>query len=298
MSNKEKKQAKAFRLTEETADKFKEIAQDMGANQQQALARLIEVYETEMGKESFPEMREDIDTFEGYIHAAANMYMQALESVQNMRALVRTEYDAQLKSKDKSIAELQEKVELSNKVVKEVSDKENDYKAQINELNEELDNLKKSLDEERENFKDKLNESTRTYIALSNSYDKLQLSETETKSMLSKFMNENQDLKVENKQFAEERQSFDLKLQELIQENKTLLSDLDREKQRFEEEKKRQEDKFEDFKNSVQTKHQLELQLKVNELQNSHKNELDELRKELDKYKELYYQTIIDTPHS
>lgn len=298
MSNKEKKQAKAFRLTEETADKFKEIAQDMGANQQQALARLIEVYETEMGKESFPEMREDIDTFEGYIHAAANMYMQALESVQNMRALVRTEYDAQLKSKDKSIAELQEKVELSNKVVKEVSDKENDYKAQINELNEELDNLKKSLDEERENFKDKLNESTRTYIALSNSYDKLQLSETETKSMLSKFMNENQDLKIENKQFAEERQSFDLKLQELIRENQTLASELEREKQRFEEEKKRQEDKFENFKNSVQTKYQLELQIKVNELQNSHKNELDELRKELDKYKELYYQAIIDTPHS
>ena len=195
MANKEKKQAKAFRLTEETAEKFKEIAQDMGANQQQALARLIEVYETEMGKESFPEMREDIDTFEGYIHAAANMYLQALESVQNMRALVRTEYDALLKSKDKTIGELQERVESAEKIAKEVTDKESDYKTLIDELTKERDNLKNSLKEEREEFKEKLEESKRGYTDLSNSYGKLQVSESDLKSKLSKFMEENQNLK-------------------------------------------------------------------------------------------------------
>ena len=64
MQDKNKTQPKAFRITEETAEKFKEIAQSLGANQQQALAKLIEVYEMESGKESLPEMRTNIDTFE------------------------------------------------------------------------------------------------------------------------------------------------------------------------------------------------------------------------------------------
>ena len=44
MADKNKTQPKAFRITEETAEKFKEIAQSLGANQQQALAKLIEVH--------------------------------------------------------------------------------------------------------------------------------------------------------------------------------------------------------------------------------------------------------------
>ena len=292
MSNKEKKQAKAFRLTEETAEKFKEIAQDMGANQQQALARLIEVYETEMGKESFPEMREDIDTFEGYIRAAANMYLQALESVQNMRALVRTEYDTQLKSKDKSIAELQERVEIAEYRVKEATDNESDYKVLIDTLNKENDDLKNSLKEEREEFKERLEESKKSYSDLSNSYTKLQITESNTKSMLSKFMEENQELKMKNIEFIEERQSFDSKLQDLVCKNQTLQSDLEREKQRYDEVIKKQEDSFMDYKKRTQTEYQLELQLKINELQQSHKSEFDEVRKELDKYKELYFQIV------
>ena len=78
--DKTKPQPKAFRITEETSEKFKEIAQTLGANQQQTMAKLIEVYEAEMGREAMPEMRENIDTFEGYMRTATSMYMQALES--------------------------------------------------------------------------------------------------------------------------------------------------------------------------------------------------------------------------
>lgn len=292
MAKPEKKQAKAFRLTEETAEKFKEIAQDMGANQQQALARLIEVYEAEMGKESFPEMREDIDTFEGYIRAAGNMYLQALESVQNMRALVRTEYDAQLKSKDKSIADLQERIELAEKVAIEVSDKEGDYQVQIIGLKEEINVLQKTLTAEREDFKEKSEESKREYRELSNSYAKLQMSEAETKNVLSGFMKDNQELKNENSHLAEEKRTFDMKMHDLVRRNEILESDMEREKERAEEEAKRQEERFAEYKKSIQTEHRLELQLKINELQSSHKGELDEVRKELDKYKDLYYQSV------
>ena len=127
MSDKNRTQPKAFRITEETAEKFKEIAQSLGANQQQALAKLIEVYEMEVGKESIPEMRGNIDTFEEYIHAATTMYMQALETNQNMRALVRTEYEAQLKSKDKIIEDLQKKIETVEEIEKQIDKKEKDY---------------------------------------------------------------------------------------------------------------------------------------------------------------------------
>ena len=112
--DKNKPQPKAFRITEETSEKFKEIAQTLGANQQQTMAKLIEVYEAEIGRESMPEMRENIDMFEGYMRVATSMYMQALETNQNMRTLVRTEYEAQLKSKDKVIEDLQKKMQAAH----------------------------------------------------------------------------------------------------------------------------------------------------------------------------------------
>ena len=295
MTDKDKKQPKALRVTNETFDKFKDIAQDLGANQQQALARLIEVYEAEKSKESFPEQRGNIDTFEGYIRSAANMYMQALESVQNMRVLVRTEYDAQLKSKDKSIADLQERMEVSEKTAREVSEKESDYLRQIAELKKEIETIQKAFDEECEELKGKLRESNRTYIDLSNSYTQLQSSESETKAILSGFMEENKTLKAENKKYQEERQVIDKKMQDLIRENEGLVLSMEREKQKAEDEINRQKDIFEHYKANSKTEHQLELQIKINELQNSHKKELDEVRKELDKYKELYYQMRKDS---
>ena len=41
---------KSFRLNDETNEKFKEIAMEIGGNQQETLTQLIEAYELQKGK--------------------------------------------------------------------------------------------------------------------------------------------------------------------------------------------------------------------------------------------------------
>ena len=40
---------KSFRIDDETAKKFKEISENIGGNQQEAMAKLIEAYEFQAG---------------------------------------------------------------------------------------------------------------------------------------------------------------------------------------------------------------------------------------------------------
>lgn len=104
---------RSFRITEATADKIKEIAAEIGGNQQQTMAKLIESYELQKGKAVLADKRTDIETFENYINAVTRMYMQALENGQNASNLVRAEFEAQLNSKDNVIQDLQKQLASS-----------------------------------------------------------------------------------------------------------------------------------------------------------------------------------------
>lgn len=287
MQDKNKPQPKAFRITEETAEKFRIISQELGANQQQAMAKLIEVYELEKGKENIPEMRADIDTFEGYVRAALNMYMQALETNQNMRALIRTEYDTLLKSKDKIISELQERVEQAEQAANHALSIESDYQHAIEEAKAKCEKLNTQLEEERAASEEKLAEYEAKYSSLKSMYEKLQTFDIERQSMLSSFIQENERLKREIQRMKEEKHSLDAKILELTHNNEVFIAEIEREKEKANE-------KLEHYKKNIDIEHQLILQLKTNEIKDIHKAELDKLREELDKYKELYYNSKIE----
>lgn len=292
MQDKNKTQPKAFRITEETAEKFKEIAQSLGANQQQALAKLIEVYEMESGKESLPEMRTNIDTFEGYIRAATNMYLQSLEANQNMRAIVRTEFESLLKSKDTTITELQERVKKAETTAKNISEKESEYQHTIEKLSKENENLEKKIEDILVESNAKCKEQQEKYDALNTSYAKMQDTEKELQSMLSSFMKECEKYKSENDSLIEEKHINEEKLLEVAYKNESLIIELEKISKKTENETIRQKEIFEYQKAHSEMEYQLALQRQENELKDTHKKELDEMRKELDKYKELYYQML------
>ena len=307
--DKNKPQPKAFRITEETAEKFKEIAQSLGGNQQQTLAKLIEVYEMETGKESLPEMKESIETFEGYVRAAANMYLQALETNQNMRALVRAEFESLLKSKDQTIEELQNRVKKAEERSQNATEKEQVLKKELTELELQKELLEKKVLEENTLYKERLEEEQHKYERLDKAYSKLQTSEEEGKAMLSSFMKECENRKEENTTLQEKLNLAETKLTETVSKNELLISKLQeekrqveaqlhhaeaelvKEKQLFEEAVKHAKETMEQEKKTKEIEWRLELQIQENQLKEQHKQELDALRKELDKYKELYYQT-------
>ena len=143
---------KSFRLTEETSNKFKEIAQSIGGNQQETLAKLIEVYEFQAGKNVVQNKREEIERFEGYATSLTRMYMDAIEEANDARVIVRSEFEALLKSKDQMIIELQQNIETNSNAQKEFEEKRENYKIRVDELENKLESERQLRDEAQSEF--------------------------------------------------------------------------------------------------------------------------------------------------
>lgn len=134
---------KSFRIDDETANKFKEISNSIGGNQQETLAKLIEAWEFQSGKTVLKEKKADIEQFEKYVTALTRMFMGSLEDNQNITETIRTEFEAQLKSKDITIQDLQEKLETAKQSEKETKISFNTCFEENKHLNEYIESLRK-----------------------------------------------------------------------------------------------------------------------------------------------------------
>ncbi len=134
---------KSFRIDDETAEKFKEISNTIGGNQQETFAKLIEAFEFQSGKAILTDKKADIEQFERYVTALTRMYMGSLEDNQNTTETVRTEFDALLKSKDATIQDLQEKLTAAKQLKEDATLKARahaDENARINGVIDSLNN--------------------------------------------------------------------------------------------------------------------------------------------------------------
>lgn len=288
--NEEKKQPRGIRLNEEIHSHFKQIAATFGGDQQAALAKLIEVYELEAGKETLPEMRDSIETFEGYVFAAIGMYRQALEKNQDMRALVRTEYDAMLRSKDEIIRDLQVKLETAKEIAGKTELIEQRYKSLLSEAVCEKENITTQLNEAHAKAQEEKTEWESRYSALETICSGLRSSESEAKTMVGSFMKENASLKEEIQAKKEEHQKERTELKVEIRELEAKVEEADGKLTLMQRDLTEQKQQFEIFKATAGTELQLAVQRKENEIRAEYKVEMDELRKELEKYRELYYK--------
>lgn len=137
--NKELK-PKSFRITTETHEKFKEIANTIGGNQQLALERLIQVYELEQSKTILTGKAESIEQFQQYATKLVSLYTESMEHQQNQAELVREEFKRELLSKDEIIINLQADVK-ELKIMEEVASES------CSKLDAENKELKKTLEQ-------------------------------------------------------------------------------------------------------------------------------------------------------
>lgn len=286
---KEKTLPKAFRITEETANKFKEIAQDLGGNQQQTLAKLIEVYETESGKEALPEMREQIDTFDGHLHALSAIFLQILETNHTMRAQVRTEYQAQLGSKDRTILELQERLKEAEEYKHEFKKKENDYAAQAKADAEEIASLKKDLEKEQKHSVKLEEEFKQKESLFEHEKKRLQDAEAEVRSSLNSFMKSTELLKEENEKLRNQAKELDIQVFQIGRESETRRVEIETLSEQIKQHSEQREQELADALQKQETAHLLAMQKKEMELKDQFYEREQKLREELDRYKELYY---------
>ena len=137
---------KSYRIDEETAERIRQITEEIGEGQQAAFARMIEAYSLQKAKVVLVDDRENLEQFENYASILNRMYMDAVEGKHNMKETVRAEYEILLRSKDETISDLQ----VKNRTMEEMKDENYKRISALRKENEEL--LKRIHEQEAKNI--------------------------------------------------------------------------------------------------------------------------------------------------
>ena len=164
---------KSFRIDDATAERFKEISADIGGNQQETLAKLIEAYEFQAGKAILTDKKDDIEQFERYVNAITRMFMGSLEDNQNITETVRTEFDGLLKSKDATIQDLQEKIKVAKQLQQDSDEKAKTFADANTDLVKKLEKLQLDSDAKINDLNMMLSDKEKLNQALANSFDEM-----------------------------------------------------------------------------------------------------------------------------
>lgn len=282
--NKEVK-PKSFRIDDETADKFKKIASDIGGNQQQTLSKLIEAYEFQSGKAVLVDKKADIEEFENYITAITRKYMDSLEDNQNLSQTIRTEFDAQLKSKDTTIQDLQSQLNVAKQLKDDATTKARTQADENARLNNVIDSLTNEYNSKMDDMQAMLADKDNLNKALTDSCNSLK-SEAEG---LREAAEQTTVLRSELEQLRKEHDKT-------IQEHSDLQKQLQQEKSAHEKAIAELQQHEKDALERVREQSQLALDKAVLEVERKYQKQVQKLKSdsqaEVDKYQQKYFELL------
>lgn len=154
------KKVRSIRTDDMTFEKFKALCDDLGG-QSECLSSLITAYELNCSKEAMPEQSTNISDFQAHADSMVRSYVTLLELTQNTEQRIRQEFILQLDSKDKTIIELQRKVEDAKNQCKDkqasAEETENKYNAamsQYADLKAQYDDLTQKAEKQEHNHEE------------------------------------------------------------------------------------------------------------------------------------------------
>lgn len=136
----------SIRLDTDTADKFKQFAEQHGFTQNQALDNLLRIFELNNAKMLLPDRQKEIDEFEAHVKRLLEIYINALELNRNTEDYIRQEFLQRLQSRETIIAELQEKLAIETASVKRLTDARLQDAEVIQSHAQQIQNFKKQND--------------------------------------------------------------------------------------------------------------------------------------------------------
>lgn len=138
MEIKETKEIKptSFRISEDARERFKEITKSENWTQDEALNKLIGIYEIEQAKITISSRKMEIETFETHLQALSEVYRMSLQLNQDAEERIKSAYSNTLESNQKTIQELQVKIE-------DLRESLETSKNLLNDSDQELDQLRK-----------------------------------------------------------------------------------------------------------------------------------------------------------
>ena len=276
---------KSFRIDDETAEKFKEISNTIGGNQQETLAKLIEAFEFQSGKAILTEKKADIEQFERYITAITRMFMGSLEDNQNITETVRTEFDALLKSKDATIQDLQEKLTVAKQLKEDATLKARAHADENARLNSVIDSLNNEYNSKMDDMQSMLSDKDSLNKALTDSCNDLKtkiggMKEAAEQSAI--FREELEQLKKEHEKVIRERSDLEKQMQQEQTAHEKAISEL----------RQHEADALERLKEQLQ----IAQDKAVLQIEKSYQEQIQKLKadkqSEVDKYQQKYFDLL------
>lgn len=281
----EELKTRSFRITDETADKIKEIANEISGNQQETISKLIETYEFQKGKSLLTEKKADIEQFERYISCLTNMYMRTLEDNENITSTVRTEFESLLRSKDTIIQDLQGKLQIKETIAKEALQETEELKERTKVLDTEFQKLLKETNEKIIDLNEMLEEKGKLNNLLTDSYEQLK---EENKKLL-EIEPELKEIQESYKQTLQQKQSLEKQKEELEKE-------LVEKESLYQKNIQALQEKSANMLQETKNKTELEKEKLKLELEKEYQRQLQELTKqkqlEIDGYQKKYFELL------
>lgn len=222
---------RSFRITDDVLKRFQEISQDIGGNQQQTLAKLIEAFEFQKGKTILTEKKADIELFERYVSAITRMFMGSLEDNQNITATIRTEFERQLDSKEKIIIDLQNKIELLKMERNEAVQIKGSLEETVAMFNKRIEN---EYEPKLKDLSDEIGKRDKQASILSDSYNELKRRaesvkelQEENKALLEQNKKLNNELLEQKQMSLELKENYLKQIEEYQQKYKAALEQLE-----------------------------------------------------------------------
>lgn len=229
---------RSIRIDEDTFSKFKEIASENFANQNECLNELVKVYELDQGKKLLPDRKAEIENFEACLVQIQNAFIHSLEMNHNAELRVRGEFEAQLEEKD---LKLQSEVDKSTSYFEELKSLKEaleEIKAENEKLDLENKGLKESLkvcreemDSNEEKYQKEMLEKQDVIDALkqTNKRDQADIESLKAeieanKDKFAKF----EKLQEENNSLKVEKQNLESQVSSLKESHKKELQDLEK----------------------------------------------------------------------
>lgn len=273
---------KSFRIDDETADKFKEIAVAIGGNQQETFSKLIEAYEFQSGKAILTDKKTEIEQFERYINILSRMFMASLEDNQNITEMVRAEYDALLKSKDATIQDLQSQLTMLKQLKEESTMKAKEHAEENARLNHVIDSMIKEYEAKTCDMQAMLEDKDKLNKALTDSHNDMKHKVDDMQQEHKQFVmvsSELNKLKREHEQTTRAKEDIEKRLERENQEHERDIATL----------KQHEADTMERLKEQLQ----IQTDKKLLELDRKHQEQIQTLKEqkqaEIDKYQQKYF---------
>lgn len=285
MSDSKELKPKSFRIDDETAEKFKEVASSIGGSQQETLAKLIEAFEFQQGKAVLTEKKADIEQFEKYVSCLVRMFMGALEDNQNVTETVRTEFDALLMSKDSTIQDLQSQLTAAKQLKEDATIRAKAHASENEDLKQAIERLNIEYSSKMDDMQNMLKDKDSLNKALSSSCNDL-------KAKVEQMAADAE----QNKALHKELDSIKAEYDKLETSYKKIQADFSDFKVKHEQDIDQMQKTHSGALQSITKQEQIKADRRILELEKQHQAEIQKLKEdkqaEIDKYQQKYFSLL------